>query len=540
MIGTIIDGTYRVDRLIGEGSFGAVYECRELPLDRVVALKVLKTGVATDVELKRFIAEGRYLASLNHPNVIQIHRLGQHGDTPYIVMEFVRGTTLNDYARASGLSMRQLLSVMHQVARGLSAIHAIGIIHHDLSPANIFVSESGAAKIGDFGLSRDLHAYSTGSTSRSTLTGTIAYVAPEQIQGKGTSIQAEVFGFGVILYEVLAGRHPFSAEHHMALLYNITQREAEPIETMIPTCPPELARLVGHCLAKQPEDRPESMAAVEHQLAGILAMPGLDSKAPREESSSFSPRATPRNPYLNRVMIKTREDFFGRTQEVKRIYARLNATPPGSISIVGDRKIGKSSLLNHIYMHHNRLAHLEQPQRMVMVFLDFQQEKSMSMQSFVRTLLGIANYELRGRLNVSDAALSLDGIKDMVQRLDGAGYRLAILLDEFEGITTNPNFSLEFFSFLRYLANHYNVAYITSSARDLQVLCHTKEIADSPFFNIFSTMRLGTFQRAEAEELVRVPSERVGKPLGPHFESILEIAGLFPFFLQMACSHAVE
>jgi len=175
-----------------------------------------------------------------------------------------------------------------------------------------------------------------------------------------------------------------------------------------------------------------------------------------------------------------------------------------------------------------------------MVFLDLQQEKGMSTEAFVRTLLGMADLELRGRLDVSDCAHSLDGIKDMVQRLDAAGFRIAILLDEFEAVTTNPNFSLEFFSFLRFLANHYNVAYLTSSARDLQVLCHTKEISDSPFFNIFSTMRLSVFQRGEAEELIRVPSERVGKPLGAHVNAILEMTGLFPFFIQMACSHAIE
>jgi eukaryotic-like serine/threonine-protein kinase len=136
--------------------------------------------------------------------------------------------------------------------------------------------------------------------------------------------------------------------------------------------------------------------------------------------------------------------------------------------------------------------------------------------------------------------LTLDGVKDLVQRLDGNGFRLAILLDEFDCVTTNPNFDLEFFSFLRFLANHYNVAYLTSSARDLQSLCHTKEISDSPFFNIFSTLRLSTFLRDEAEELIRVPSRRVGRPLETHTDRILEISGLFPFFIQMTCSYAIE
>jgi len=115
-----------------------------------------------------------------------------------------------------------------------------------------------------------------------------------------------------------------------------------------------------------------------------------------------------------------------------------------------------------------------------------------------------------------------------------------LLLDEFETVTTNANFKLEFFSFLRYLANHYNVAYLTSSERDLQVLCHTKEISDSPFFNIFSTLRLSVFKRDEAEALIGIPSQRVGKPLGAHVDAILDMSGLFPMFIQMACSHAIE
>jgi serine/threonine-protein kinase len=158
----------------------------------------------------------------------------------------------------------------------------------------------------------------------------------------------------------------------------------------------------------------------------------------------------------------------------------------------------------------------------------------------VKILLGMAGYELRGRLELSDCAPTLDGVKDLVQRLDRNGYRLAILLDEFEAITRNSNFNLEFFSFLRYLANHYNVAYLTSSARDLQVLCHTKEISDSPFFNIFSTLRLSVFRQKEAEDLIRVPSERVGRPLAPYAAQLIDMAGLFPFFLQIACSHALE
>jgi len=539
VVGTVIDGSYRVERMVGEGGFGVVYECIELGLDRRVALKMLKRGVTGERDLNRFLDEGRNLATLNHPNVVHIYRLGSYQGSPYIAMELVTGRSLRQVIDAGRPPLRRAVELMRQVAAGLGAVHAMGILHRDLSPNNILVAETGYAKILDFGLSKVSDQISS-LTSRGYLVGTLDYVAPEQINGRPSDFRSEIFSFGVMLFEALTGLHPFRAEHPMSRLYNMAQRAPEPLDEHLPGCPAELRDLSVRCLEKDPDDRPGGMSEVERALNGILSTLAQDTPSPRPVPIVGRPRATPRNPYLHRVMIKHREDFFGRTQEIKRIYARLNATPPGSISIVGDRKIGKSSLLNYVYNRTSRQKFLEQPEKSVMVFLDFQQEKGMTMESFVRALLGIATIELRDRVDLSGCAHTLDGIKDMVQRLDAAQFRLAILLDEFEAVTTNPNFTLEFFSFLRFLANHYNVAYITSSARDLQVLCHTREISDSPFFNIFSTMRLSVFQRAEAEELIRVPSERVGKPLGSHTEAIIGMAGLFPFFIQMACSHAIE
>ena len=538
MIGTVIDGSYRIDRVIGEGGFGVVYECTELELRRTVAIKVLRPGPMSEREIAQFSSEGQNLASLNHPNVVHIYRLGSWEERPYIVMEFVGGITLRQLMNRERIEVRRLLEVMMQVAAGLGAIHGVSIVHRDLTPNNIMVTEDGVAKILDLGLSKTANGLPT-MQSRGYLVGTLSYIAPEQVDGRPTGFQAEIFTFGMILYEALTGTHPFRAEHPMSLLYNVVHREPEPLTAHLPDAPEALTTLVSRCLEKDPEKRPSGMDEVRLALAEILKVPGVQTTTPWHRVPA-APRTTPRNPYLNRTMIKRKEDFFGRTQEIKRIYARLNATPPGSVSIVGDRKIGKSSLLNYVYAQGSRQQNLEQADKTVMVFLDLQQQKNMSMESFVRTLLGIADFELRGRLDIKNCALNLDGVRDMVQRLDEGGYRLAILLDEFEAVTTNPNFNLEFFSFLRFLANHYNVSYLTSSARDLQVLCHTKEISDSPFFNIFSTMRLGIFQRSEAEELVRLPSERVGKPLGPSLEPILEMAGLFPFYLQMACSHAIE
>jgi serine/threonine protein kinase len=545
-LGSVIDGVYRVDRVIGKGGFGVVYECEDLTLGRPVALKMLDPQLADERELKRFVNEGRNLASLNHPNVVQIYRFGTHDERPYLVMELVRGKPMREVAHREGRTMRRTLELMRQIADGVQAIHAMGILHRDLSPNNVLVNESGTVKILDLGLSKDMNRLGTIETGN-VLYGTLPYVSPEQIEGKGSTVASEVFSFGVMLYEALTDVHPFRAEHPMSLLFNIAHREPDPIQDHLAACPASLATLVERCLMKHPGERPASMAEVHRALGEILERETLDGAAggagvPSHSTAITAPLATStaRNPYLNRVMIKHRQDFFGRGLELKRISARLNASPPGSISIVGDRRIGKSSLLNYFYNRQNRAQLLEEPERTVMIFLDLQGEKGMTVESFVRVLIEIANYELRGRIDVSDCSLDLDGIKAMVQRLHGAGYRIAILLDEFEGVTTNPNFSLEFFSFLRFLANHYDIAYITSSARDLQVLCHTKEISDSPFFNIFSTMRLSVFQPHEAAELVRTPSARVGRPLEPYTTPILEMSGLFPFFIQMACAHTLE
>lgn len=539
MIGTVIDGSYRVDSVLGEGGFGVVYECTELGLDRRVAVKMLHPGTVGERELRRFTTEGKALASINHSNVVHIYRLGNTTNGPYIAMEFVSGRPLRRVVEGDRPPARRVVEIMRQVAAGLGAIHAIGLLHRDLSPNNIMVLDDGTAKILDLGFAKGIGAMRS-MESQGMIVGTMAYLSPEQLNEGDATPQSEVFVLGVILYEALTGLHPFRSQHPMSLMYNIAQRPAEPLTKHLPDCPEPLVQLVTRCLSKAPGDRPGSVAEVERALADMGSSADLQRVAGPTVAPDLMDRENSGNPYLNRVMIKHREDFFGRAHEIKRIFTRINATPPGSISLVGQRKIGKSSLLNHVYTNAVRQRFLKDPDKTVMVFLDLQRETSMSMETFVRTMIGIAELELKGRVDLSGCSNDLVGIRDMVQRLNGAGFRLALLLDEFETVTTNPNFKLEFFSFLRYLANNHDVCYLTSSERDLQQLCHTKEISDSPFFNIFSTLPISIFKRDEAEALIREPSARVGKPLGPHANAIIDMAGLFPFFIQMACSHALE
>jgi serine/threonine-protein kinase len=172
--------------------------------------------------------------------------------------------------------------------------------------------------------------------------------------------------------------------------------------------------------------------------------------------------------------------------------------------------------------------------------MDFQRGEAVDVGIFIDMLFEMFNYEQKNGFGRGGGKLTLDDLKEAVEKLNEAGKRIIVLMDEFESITTNPNFDMQFFSFLRFLANNYKVAYVTSSLNDLQQMCYDKEIADSPFFNIFSNLPLRPFAPEEARDLIRVPSEREGLPLEPYSEQILNMSGYFPLYIQIACSSVFE
>ena len=191
------------------------------------------------------------------------------------------------------------------------------------------------------------------------------------------------------------------------------------------------------------------------------------------------------NPYTNRVMIKNPENFFNRKTEVERIFSRIGASRPQSISIVGDRRIGKSSLLYYICNENIREKYLENSEKYIFAYFDLQEKKNMNVQEFFR----IVTEKIAEQLPENPEDLVQDFTYDSFLRLIKTlvKYRCVILVfDEFDAVTTNENFDSEFFSFLRSIANSYNVAYITSSRQDLQELCHANELKDSPFLQPFN------------------------------------------------------
>lgn len=246
-----------------------------------------------------------------------------------------------------------------------------------------------------------------------------------------------------------------------------------------------------------------------------------------------------KNPYMNRVMIRNINEFYGRKNEVNKIYSRIGASRPQSISIVGERRIGKSSLLHYVYHPKNRQKFLKNPDQHIFIFIDFQEKRGIDLPRFFESIYESLVSEFKDglELNVSP---DYNGFKKVVSALDKQGLRLILIFDEFEIITKSQEFNTEFYSFARSIANNYNLGYIVSSGRNLQTLCHSREISDSPFFNIFSNLTLTQFSQTEAMELIIQPASKLGYSMEKYAPVILDLGGYYPFFLQMVCAAFFE
>jgi serine/threonine protein kinase/AAA+ ATPase superfamily predicted ATPase len=248
---------------------------------------------------------------------------------------------------------------------------------------------------------------------------------------------------------------------------------------------------------------------------------------------------TSKNPYMNRVTIKNINEFYGRQNEVNKIYSRIGASRPQSISIVGERRIGKSSLLNYIYNPVNRSKYLRNPDEHILIFIDFQEKRGIQLPEFFEAVYECLIKEFNGGLELN-VPPDYNGFTKVVGTLDTKGLKLILIFDEFEVITKSTDFNTEFYSYARSIANNFNLSYIVSSGRNLQTLCHSKEISDSPFFNIFSNLTLTQFAEEEAVELITRPAERSGISMTNHIPLILDMGGYYPFFLQMVCAAFFE
>src|SRR5437870_1144255 len=249
----VLQGRYKIEEPLGVGGSSQVYLARDQALNRDVALKVLDPEAAADGNLRRmFVKEARALAQLSHPNIVAVYDVGEVDDSPFIVMEYLPGGSMKQRIEQAGpLKTGDAVRIAIEVANGLAFAHSKGIIHADLKPANILFDANDAAKICDFGIARNPQE----DADTPQLYATAMYVAPERVEGKSATVQSDVYGLGLVLYEGLVGKPPFTSTNAAVLLRDHVVRQPVPPSHLRPSLPRELDSIVLKALAKQPNLR---------------------------------------------------------------------------------------------------------------------------------------------------------------------------------------------------------------------------------------------------------------------------------------------
>ena len=293
-------GSYRIEGALGAGGMGVVYRATDTRLDRLVCIKFLSGELLDVAARRRFQREAQMASSLNHPHILTVHDVGEHEGRQYIVTELVDGGTLQDWASVAARGWRQVVELLTGVADGLAAAHAAGILHRDIKPANILVSQNGYAKLADFGLAKLVDDTPGGAakppraelTAAGLVVGTVAYMSPEQASGQQLDARSDIFSFGVVLYELLAGRRPFTGETDLELLKTIVHGVPSPLPAAIPGA---LRGIVEKAIEKDPAERYQSMRdlvvdlrrvarrSVAGQSAGLAGPGTASTPAPRPQ-----------------------------------------------------------------------------------------------------------------------------------------------------------------------------------------------------------------------------------------------------------------
>lgn len=279
-------GHYEILEMLGEGGMGVVYKARDTHLDRFVAIKVLSAEAVSDPERKRrFVQEAKSASALNHPNIITVYDISNEGDLAFIAMEYVEGKTLDQLIGRRTLRLSDTLKYAVQITDALATAHTAGIVHRDIKPANIMVTEKGLVKVLDFGLAKlaerglsitsetaataTVGMTASPNTEKGAIVGTVAYMSPEQAEGKTIDARSDIFSFGAVLYEMTTGRRAFSGDTKMSILAAILNREPMPAHQVVPDLQREVERVIDLCLRKEPARRFQHMEDLKVALEAL-------------------------------------------------------------------------------------------------------------------------------------------------------------------------------------------------------------------------------------------------------------------------------
>ena len=352
MIGTTVSH-YQILEKLGEGGMGVVYKARDTRLDRLVALKFLPPERVADPERKRrFIREARAASALNHPNIITIHDIAEEGGADFIVMEYVSGRTLSQVIAGKPVPVKEAVGCAVQIADALIAAHRVGIIHRDLKPGNVMVTDDGRAKVLDFGLAKLTELAPAGEQSTLTLVaGTAAYMAPEQAEGQAADARSDIYSFGAVLYEMLAGRRAFSG---------FGREDPAPLSGVSS----ELQQIVARCLRRDPAERfqtaGELKVALErtgleaYSTPSIAVLPFANLSADKENeyfSDGLTEELINALAQLEGLRVVSRTSVFrfkGATEDVRDIGRKLQvgAVLEGTVRRAGGRLRVTAQLVN--------------------------------------------------------------------------------------------------------------------------------------------------------------------------------------------------
>jgi serine/threonine protein kinase len=294
-------GKYLIKGELGRGGMGAVYRAEQPGLGREVAIKELIPSAAADpIALKRFMQEAQVMARTSHPNLVQIHDLEEIGGANYIVLEFVRGKSLRDWLNQASIPQPQVFAVMHGVLQALDYAHKHGIVHRDMKPENVLISDEGAVKVADFGIARLTDDSGAGSTATKTGTtvGTPQYMSPEQVASSKVDGRSDLYSTGIMFYEMVVGRPPFTASEAdgpFTLMAKHVQAPPQPPSVHKPGLDMRLEEVILKSLSKRPEERYQSGQEFDDAVSRVAdrLTPGWQrSLEPRADLSKMVPSAT--------------------------------------------------------------------------------------------------------------------------------------------------------------------------------------------------------------------------------------------------------